>query len=61
VDVSEEFPKPLTDEVVRAADVVVTMGRDDACPVYAGRRPIAWDRHDGLDSAMGLAATAHVG
>src|SRR5215218_4575711 len=34
VDMSEEFPKPLTDDVVRAADVVITMGCGDACPVY---------------------------
>lgn len=38
VDLSEEFPKPLTDEVVRAADAVVTMGCGDACPVYPGKR-----------------------
>lgn len=35
---SEEFPKPLTDEVVRAADVVITMGCGDACPIYPGKR-----------------------
>ena len=34
IDVSQEFPKPLTDEVVRAADAVVTMGCGDACPIY---------------------------
>ena len=33
IDMSEEFPKPLTDEVVRAADVVITMGCGDACPI----------------------------
>jgi arsenate reductase len=38
VDLSEEFPKPLTDEVVRAADVVITMGCGDACPIYPGKR-----------------------
>jgi arsenate reductase len=38
VDLSEEFPKPLTDEAVRAADVVVTMGCGDACPIYPGKR-----------------------
>ena len=38
VDMSEEFPKPLTDEVVRAADVVITMGCGDACPIYPGKR-----------------------
>ena len=42
VDLSEEFPKPLTDEVVRAADVVVTMGCGDACPIYPGKRYQDW-------------------
>jgi protein-tyrosine-phosphatase len=42
VDMSEEFPKPLTDEAVRAADVVVTMGCGDACPVYPGKRYEDW-------------------
>ena len=42
VDMSEKFPKPLTDEVVRAADVVVTMGCGDACPVYPGKRYEDW-------------------
>jgi ArsR family transcriptional regulator len=41
-----EFPKPLTDEVVCAADVVVTMGCGDACPVYPGRRYLDWDLED---------------
>jgi protein-tyrosine-phosphatase len=35
---SEEFPKPLTDEFVQAADVVITMGCGDACPIYPGKR-----------------------
>ncbi|MBP2436572.1 metalloregulator ArsR/SmtB family transcription factor [Microbacterium amylolyticum] len=43
VPVGGEFPKPLTDEVVRAADVVVTMGCGDACPVYPGKRYLDWD------------------
>jgi hypothetical protein len=38
VDLSKEFPKPLTTEVVEAADVVVTMGCGDACPVFPGKR-----------------------
>ena len=38
VDVSEEFPKPWTDETVRAADVVITMGCGDACPIFPGKR-----------------------
>jgi arsenate reductase len=46
VPIGGEFPKPLTDEVVRAADVVVTMGCGDACPVYAGRRYLDWDLED---------------
>jgi arsenate reductase len=46
VPVGAEFPKPLTDEVVRAADVVITMGCGDACPVYPGRRYLDWDLED---------------
>jgi arsenate reductase (thioredoxin) len=42
IDLALEFPKPLTDEVVRAADVVVTLGCGDACPVYPGRRYQDW-------------------
>jgi arsenate reductase len=46
IDLSKEFPKPLTDEVVRAADVVITMGCGDACPVYPGKRYLDWDLPD---------------
>jgi arsenate reductase (thioredoxin) len=46
IDVGEEFPKPLTDEVVRAADAVVTMGCGDACPVYPGKRYLDWELED---------------
>lgn len=46
VPLAGEFPKPLTDEVVRAADVVVTMGCGDACPVYPGRRYLDWELAD---------------
>ncbi|MDN3495163.1 metalloregulator ArsR/SmtB family transcription factor [Planococcus sp. APC 4015] len=46
VAVGGEFPKPLTDDAVRAADVVVTMGCGDACPVYPGRRYLDWDLED---------------
>ena len=46
LDLSEEFPKPLTDDVVQAADVVVTMGCGDACPVYPGKRYQDWDLVD---------------
>ena len=46
VDLSEEFPKPLTDEVVRAADAVITMGCGDACPIYPGKRYEDWELED---------------
>jgi protein-tyrosine-phosphatase len=46
VDMSEEFPRPLTDEVVRAADVVITMGCGDACPIYPGKRYEDWELDD---------------
>jgi protein-tyrosine-phosphatase len=46
VDLSREFPKPLTDDAVRAADVVITMGCGDACPVYPGKRYEDWDVAD---------------
>lgn len=46
LDISKEFPKPLTDEVTRAADVIVTMGCGDACPVYPGKRYLDWQLPD---------------
>ncbi len=46
LDLAKEFPKPLTDEVVRAADVVITMGCGDACPLYPGKRYLDWDLED---------------
>jgi arsenate reductase len=46
LDLSHEFPKPLTDESVRAADVVITMGCGDACPIYPGKRYEDWDLED---------------
>lgn len=46
VPLGGEFPKPLTDEVVRAADVVITMGCGDACPVYPGTRYLDWELDD---------------
>ncbi len=51
IDITGEYPKPWTDEVVRAADVVVTMGCGDACPVFPGRRYEDWVLDDpaGLD------------
>jgi protein-tyrosine-phosphatase len=46
IDMSAEFPKPLTDEVVRAADAVITMGCGDACPIYPGKRYEDWTLED---------------
>ena len=46
IDITREFPKPWTDEIVRAADVVVTMGCGDACPVYPGVRYVDWELDD---------------
>ncbi len=46
VDLSQEFPKPLTDEFVRAADAVITMGCGDACPLYPGKRYEDWELED---------------
>lgn len=53
IDMSEEFPKPLTDEVVRAADVVITMGCGDACPIYPGKRYEDWTLDDPSDQDIG--------
>jgi protein-tyrosine-phosphatase len=46
VNLEREFPKPLTDEVVREADVVITMGCGDACPIYPGKRYEDWELDD---------------
>jgi arsenate reductase len=46
VDLSKEFPKPLTTEAVEAADVVVTMGCGDACPIFPGKRYLDWELTD---------------
>jgi arsenate reductase (thioredoxin) len=46
LDLSTQFPKPLTDEGVRAADVVITMGCGDACPIYPGKRYEDWELED---------------
>ncbi len=52
VDMGEEFPKPLTDEVVRAADVVITMGCGDACPIYPGKKYEDWELDDPADQDL---------
>ncbi|TDT31034.1 arsenate reductase ArsC [Naumannella halotolerans] len=49
IHLADEFPKPLTDDVVRAADAVVTMGCGDACPLYPGKRYLDWDLNDPSD------------
>jgi protein-tyrosine-phosphatase len=51
IDIDTEYPKPWTDEIVRAADVVVTMGCGDACPIFPGKRYEDWELDDpaGLD------------
>ena len=46
IDIAQAFPKPWTDEIVRAADVVVTMGCGDACPFFPGTRYVDWDLED---------------
>jgi protein-tyrosine-phosphatase len=52
IDVSKEFPKPMTDEVVRAADAVITMGCGDACPIYPGKRYEDWELDDPADADL---------
>jgi arsenate reductase (thioredoxin) len=46
VDLATEYPKPLTDDSVRSADVVITMGCGDACPIYPGKRYEDWELED---------------
>jgi arsenate reductase (thioredoxin) len=52
IDITTEFPKPWTDEIVRAADVVVTMGCGDACPVFPGKRYEDWELTDPADQPI---------
>jgi protein-tyrosine-phosphatase len=52
IDISGEFPKPWTDEVVRAADVVITMGCGDACPIFPGKRYEDWEVVDPADKTL---------
>jgi arsenate reductase (thioredoxin) len=46
IDMSKEFPKPLTTEAVRGSDVIITMGCGDACPIFPGKRYLDWDLPD---------------
>ena len=52
IDIAHEFPKPWTDETVRAADVVITMGCGDACPVFPGKRYESWELDDPHDQDL---------
>ena len=52
LDLSQEFPKPMTDEFVRAADVVITMGCGDACPIYPGKRYEDWELDDPAEADL---------
>jgi len=52
IDISAEFPKPLTDGQVRAADIVITMGCGDTCPVYPGKRYLDWELDDPADKSV---------
>ena len=54
IDITGEYPKPWTDEIVRAADVVVTMGCGDACPIFPGKRYQDWELED--PAGMGVEA-----
>jgi arsenate reductase (thioredoxin) len=54
IDVAHEYPKPWTDEIVQAADVIITMGCGDACPIFPGRRYEEWKLED--PAGMGVEA-----
>jgi protein-tyrosine-phosphatase len=58
IDIADDFPKPWTDEIVRAADVIVTMGCGDACPIFPGKRYEDWEVDDpagvGLDAVRAI-------
>ena len=52
IDIGKEFPKPMTDEVVQAADAVVTMGCGDACPIYPGKLYEDWEVDDPAEAEI---------
>jgi protein-tyrosine-phosphatase len=54
IDITGEYPKPWTEEIVEAADVVITMGCGDACPLYPGKRYEDWELED--PAGQGVAA-----
>lgn len=53
IDITQEFPKPLKDEYVKAADVVITMGCGDSCPIYPGKRYEDWELEDPAGKDLG--------
>jgi arsenate reductase (thioredoxin) len=57
IDISSEFPKPWTDEIARAADVIVTMGCGDACPIFPGKRYEDWELTDPAGQPIELVRT----
>jgi arsenate reductase len=52
IDLSKAFPKPMTDEVLKAADAVITMGCGDACPIYPGKRYEDWEVDDPAEADL---------
>jgi arsenate reductase len=52
IDITDELPRPWADEIVRASDVVVTMGCGDACPLYPGKRYVDWELDDPADKDL---------
>ncbi|MGC4938545.1 arsenate reductase ArsC [Kribbella sp. DT2] len=52
LDISKEFPKPLTDDAVRASDVVITMGCGDECPYFPGKTYLDWELDDPAGQAI---------
>src|SRR4029077_19840579 len=57
LDITNAYPKPLTDEVVRAADLVITMGCGDACPVFPGTRQLDWQLDDPQGQPLAMVRT----
>ena len=52
IDIGKEFPKPMTEEAVRAADAVITIGCGDACPIYPGKRYEDWEVDDPAEADL---------
>ena len=53
IDITEEFPNPWSEEIVQAADLVITMGCGDACPLYPGKRYEDWELEDPAGQDVG--------